>query len=360
LNNLFVYHLRFIIEVDQSIDDIYDSSPEKQKLTKSPYFTTNESDEEKKEDDVVLAVKKTNTKMILEDSDSDQDVGFGFSTFANKDEFEDTPVKSFIDQDDFMDEDEAEAVAAAIRASMKDKPTRLKKKKVKSSLEIIPPPKKKTKKESKVIYLDDLEEEEPEIANGEDDGEISVASNASDDEEQKTATQVLNEANALSAKIVKIVSQWCGEQEGLTSNGLILGEGALSFVGGREKNTTFTQADDNEWISKETMKKIMPTVELAEYQLLGVNWMALLNRLTFMKGKTRGKKEGTMNVNGILADEMGLGKVCNSLRSMSLEVSVKTHLFIFCPYVDCANNCISGVVELSELWSCRCEQCYLY
>ncbi|EED86431.1 helicase-like protein [Thalassiosira pseudonana CCMP1335] len=42
------------------------------------------------------------------------------------------------------------------------------------------------------------------------------------------------------------------------------------------------------------MKEIMPSVDLAEYQLLGVNWMA-------------GNKIGGMNVNGILADEMGLG-----------------------------------------------------
>jgi SNF2 family DNA or RNA helicase len=57
------------------------------------------------------------------------------------------------------------------------------------------------------------------------------------------------------------------------------------------------------WISKEVMSGILPNVKLAEYQLLGVNWMALLNRTKFGTGKT------SKNVSGILADEMGLGKV---------------------------------------------------
>jgi SNF2 family DNA or RNA helicase len=40
--------------------------------------------------------------------------------------------------------------------------------------------------------------------------------------------------------------------------------------------------------------------------------MALLNRLTFMKGGKRGK-DGKMNVSGILADEMGLGKTVQTI-----------------------------------------------
>ena len=62
------------------------------------------------------------------------------------------------------------------------------------------------------------------------------------------------------------------------------------------------------WISDETMKEILPNVKLAEYQLLGVNWMALLNRTKF--GKAKSGKKGN-NVNGILADEMGLGSEYN-------------------------------------------------
>ncbi|KAL3786634.1 hypothetical protein HJC23_006830 [Cyclotella cryptica] len=327
-------------EVDQSMDDIYeeiDDSPEvkpKKKLTQSKYFSQKSNDsetdiEEKKEEDDVINVaanhrnRANNRKRrVFEDSSDEEEVGSGSATISEKnvlingqDDFvKDTPTKpnNGFSSDDFIsDDEEAIAMAAAVKASMKDERKRLKKKKmkkIKSSLErlAMAPPAKKAKKQSKVVYLDDMEEE--------DDGEISVASHASDDAEQKTAAQVLNEANALSAKIVKIVSQWCegeGQAENLTSKGLILGEGALSLGGGGF--TQLTQAeDDNQWISKETMKKIMPRVELAEYQLLGVNWMALLNRLTFMKGGKRGK-DGKMNVSGILADEMGLGKTVQTI-----------------------------------------------
>jgi SNF2 family DNA or RNA helicase len=270
-------------------------------------------------------------------------VGFGFSTFSTKNEtlMEDTPIKQLGEDDVIEDDDEAAAVAAAMKASSKDH-KRLKKqqKKAKSSLEMLSSPKVK---KSKVIYLDDDEEPEPND-DEEGDDEISVASHASDDEEQKTAAQVLNEANALSAKIVNIVGKWCGEQE-LTSNGMILGEGALSLGGGSNNNTSMAQ--DNEWISKETMKKILPGVELAEYQLLGVNWMGLLNRLTFMKGR-KGKRDGKMNVNGILADEMGLGKVrCCFFFAKCCCLNRNSHVFPFA-IPDCTNNCISGVAKSSE------------
>ena len=316
LSNLVVTLMHFIfLSDDPSIDDIYeDSSPEqmkpKKKATKSPYFDTNSDTdfEEKKEEDAAATFSKTNKaskKRILEDSDSDEDVGFGFSTFqrhdAAGDALDETPVKSTVDADDYVeDEEEAIAIVAAMKNSVKDH-KRLKKKAKKtkkSSLEMIP----STEKKSKVIYLDDLEEEEPEVASDDNGDEISVASHTSNDEEQKTAAQVLQEANALSAKIVNIVGAWCGTEE-VSTKGLILGEGALSMGGGGGSGS---ENIDNEWISRETMKKILPKVELAEYQLLGVNWMALLNRLTFMKsGKmgTKGKKHGSkMNVNGILAE----------------------------------------------------------
>ena len=139
------------------------------------------------------------------------------------------------------------------------------------------------------------------------------------DEEEQTAAQVLKEANALSAKIVKIVSEWCGGEG--KAKGLILGEGALALGNGGSVGNGGKQGDNNMWISKETMKRIIPNVDLAEYQLLGVNWMALLNRSTFGSGdgiNQRERKNGMedkrkVNVNGILADEMGLGKVSTGL-----------------------------------------------
>ena len=122
------------------------------------------------------------------------------------------------------------------------------------------------------------------------------------DQEEQTAVQVLAEANALCVKIMKIVSGWCGG--GNKVKGLIMGEdGALNLSGVGDKGMQVVAGKDDEmWISNETMKAILPDVKLAEYQLLGVNWLALLNRTVFGNGKGR---KGMMNVNGILADEMG-------------------------------------------------------
>ena len=104
---------------------------------------------------------------------------------------------------------------------------------------------------------------------------------------------------------------WCdggsSSENGNNMKGLILGDdGALNLGGGAVTDVKQGEGDDS-WISDETMKKILPNVKLAEYQLLGVNWMALLNRTEFgNKVGKKGKGSG-LNVNGILADEMGLG-----------------------------------------------------
>ena len=38
-------------------------------------------------------------------------------------------------------------------------------------------------------------------------------------------------------------------------------------------------SSSGEWISKETMESILPDVKLADYQLIVVNWMALLHNM---------------------------------------------------------------------------------
>lgn len=86
----------------------------------------------------------------------------------------------------------------------------------------------------------------------------------------------------------------------------------------KSQQTIQIGSNDPLWITDATMKQIMPEVKLAEYQLLGVNWMALLNRTKFgLKGKNG---EG-LTVNGILADEMGLGKVSSRLHREAMAVA---------------------------------------
>jgi hypothetical protein len=53
------------------------------------------------------------------------------------------------------------------------------------------------------------------------------------------------------------------------------------------------------WISQEEMRRICPKIKLADYQLIGVNWLALLHGMRVDVG---GSKD--TNVNGVLADVM--------------------------------------------------------
>lgn len=201
------------------------------------------------------------------------------------------------------------------------------------------------KQKKQTIYRDDIEpmkdSDDDDGGNGGEDDEVEIYE-VNNDEEQ-TAAQVLAEANALSARIVKIVNGWFGANGGATTDdgktnasnnngiggkvkGLILGEdeGALSLGGGVVDTST------NEWISEDTMKKILPSVKLAEYQLLGVNWMALLNRTMFGKGKL------AKTVSGILADEMGLGKTVQTVSYVAVVVHIFIDvLFLHHPFLDC-------------------------
>jgi hypothetical protein len=97
-----------------------------------------------------------------------------------------------------------------------------------------------------VLYKDDIEtlkdsDDDDDAANEDEEVEVYEAR----DEEEQTAAQVLAEANALSARIIKIVNGWYGggggdNDGGANSNngekvrGLILGEdeGALCLAGG--------------------------------------------------------------------------------------------------------------------------------
>lgn len=371
--------------VDTSIDDIFDDDDEKesyirnkdkkQAAKKSPYFleekkddddNTSRSDESFGMDNYISKSKAPNKRrrMILLDGDddsSDDDMGKvdkkhssmklatarSSGNDTDEDILADTPAKSAKTQnqsyssDDFVDDEEAKAIERAMKNSLKDakKRKRLKKMGGRGDSLASLDDRQQEKKKKKIIYKDDLEDES--IIDLDDLGDDGQDEDEDDiyevvNEEEQTASEVLKEANALSAKIIKIVSGWCGGQAGKLQ-GLILGDsdGALNLGGGTGGNE-----HDESWISKETMKQIMPGVELAEYQLLGVNWMALLNRTTFgsnSKGSSSKKRPDDRNrgmtTNGILADEVRLYfppifllyssflSLCSQLTSLSLYVS---------------------------------------
>ncbi len=221
----------------------------------------------------------------------------------------------------------------------------------------------KVQKRNEVIYKDDFEEEEEQqrIEEEEDADDIEEVEEYRDESEIE-ASNVLATANSLSARILSVMTQWCQEESSHGSRceddirtpdsaipkGMILG-GALSlsslqingkdhdFEGEEKKDdregVSTIGAGDAMWISNETMRKICPNIVLKDYQLIGVNWMALLNRLTFdicnhdqlthsSKGKNGGRGGG--NVNGVLADEMGLGKTCQTIAFLAWLKHYKT------------------------------------
>jgi hypothetical protein len=230
------------------------------------------------------------TKTILLDDSSDDDIPV-----------EPKSSRAVDLDDDAMDSDEAAAVAFALEQSQKPA---AKRKRLKNSK-----PDKKTKKKKKSRVVVALSDEEDGVLEGEVEAILEESSSGEEEEQDayqdddaKEAGSVLQAANTLSAKVLQTMVGWqeADGTQGSVPTGIIV-DGALSLV----------QCGNNSshsWISQELMQTICPEVKLADYQLVGVNWLALLHGLTC---DVDGKKGA--NVNGVLADEMGLGKTVQTI-----------------------------------------------
>lgn len=197
--------------------------------------------------------------------------------------------------DERMDEDEAMAVAWALQESQKE-----------HQLQNSPEPNTEPSNPntsltragkvsgSKLIVLDEEESEEDQ------DAEVDEYQNTEDHREAKS---VLESANDLSMKVLKTMMKWSQLEGGDATKGMIV-DGALSMfeIVGESKSSGHT------WISRKVMETVCPKVKLADYQLIGVNWLALLHGMEVEVG------DGKMtNVNGVLADSMGLGKTVQTI-----------------------------------------------
>lgn len=218
---------------------------------------------------------------------------------------------------------------------------------------------KNIKNPSKVIYKDDIEDEVVQL-HSDDEGD----NDSYIDDDAEAASSILQTANALSKQVLQNMIHWtvqhCSEAtestrtnaDGKNSNsvkipmGMIVdGAVALSSVSAvnfNQNSSTSSNTDaldidhkQSTWISKELMQQILPNVKLAEYQLIGVNWMALLHNMKceIVDGSSSKKKKKrnevskavkTTNVNGILADEMGLGKTVQTIAFLSWLHFMKT------------------------------------
>mmetsp|Transcript_27842 Transcript_27842/g.31267 ORF Transcript_27842/g.31267 Transcript_27842/m.31267 type:complete len:1081 (-) Transcript_27842:1872-5114(-) len=120
------------------------------------------------------------------------------------------------------------------------------------------------------------------------------------DHEKETATSVLRNAERLSSYVVRAMSGWFNNDKDSSSNNPVQGiimDGAVS-LGNLDGGEVGSDDSDHKWISNSEMCEACPNVTLSKYQLIGVNWLALLNG---------------MSVNGVLADEMGLGKTVQTI-----------------------------------------------
>jgi SNF2 family DNA or RNA helicase len=193
---------------------------------------------------------------------------------------------SYSDEDllvEEMDDDEQVAVALAMSQSLQDSPEEVKAKPGKTNRFA------KFQSASSHSVLEDLvdlvdsDEDEPEDEGGDNyDDE--------DKEDAKEARLILKTAKRLSEQVMATLQSWGPS----AAKGMII-DGALAL--------TTSEPDQKSWIPSATMQEICPELQLKDYQLIAVNWLALLHSLT---AEVNGKHT---NINGILADDMGLGKV---------------------------------------------------
>lgn len=94
----------------------------------------------------------------------------------------------------------------------------------------------------------------------------------------------------LSDEIVENAQKW-------HANAGPVQDGALAM-------TTFSSpSSSSTWVSAEDITANCPGLKLADYQVVGVNWLIMLSKMSY----------GGRVVNGILGDEMGLGKTVQTI-----------------------------------------------
>jgi len=272
----------------------------------------------------------------------------------------DTDDEDDHNEEDYGTDDENVALALAMSESLKDAPLAppMKQSVMKSHKKKAIPEKNNDNDDDGMIGFDEEEEEEEDVQDIEEHDEYKVV-----DQDEREATKVLNAANKLSKYIVQVLNAWMNDasgNSGVAQGGAVCVDGVISLSsmggggggsgsgiettnsdGSTTKNTKVGSAaivsqassdqssdqggEDSGFISKEIIKKVCPNVKCNDFQHIGVNWLALLNRLQFdLKDdgggggnddsvKEKKRKRKTTNVNGVLADEMGLGKTVQTI-----------------------------------------------
>jgi SNF2 family DNA or RNA helicase len=133
---------------------------------------------------------------------------------------------------------------------------------------------------------------------------------------------ILKAVNVLSSRILSsMVHGSANDVENDILPGLIVdGTLAVSTLESL-KISSQTDSDCDRRISHEDIVSVCPRLKLADYQLIGVNWLWLLHHMTCDLSNTglKGRRDlGAVKVSGILADEMGLGKTVQTIAFLAL------------------------------------------
>lgn len=168
--------------------------------------------------------------------------------------------------------------------------------------------KNNTKKET--IY-----KSEPIEVDSDSDNDDLLSFHDEEDEHGKDETEtLLKTVNELSSRVLHRMQSFCSllqqtEAETTTVQGMIV-DGALAL----STIATAPTTQESTLVSREALAKCLSAdIVIPDYQLIGVNWMTLMDTLECNDTRTGRKGKKKSNVNGVLADEMGLGKTVQTI-----------------------------------------------
>lgn len=186
--------------------------------------------------------------------------------------------------------------------------------------------KKGSGKTDEVQYYSDDSSSSDATRGTDENNDDAMSFHGGDDEEDGAindeATTVLETVNELSSRVLHRMQAFCNHLQETNSDksttsvqGMIV-DGALAMS--TFATTAEEEAANNEkaLVSRDALSKCLSSeMMIHDYQLIGVNWMALMNTLECYDNRQgkKGKRRAKSNVNGVLADEMGLGKTVQTI-----------------------------------------------
>jgi len=250
------------------------------------------------------------------------------------DDFEDDPTPdshctqpSTWNEDDFVDDDEAAAIVYAMEESLR---TCKHDGKMKSKGKLLNP--KQNVRSHQVKVPSQMRTVELATEKSEDIIFDEKSSDSHDDmldiEDYKDGTEndiqvILKAVNVLSSRILNKMMRGGRTNETVISEiipGLVV-DGALALTTMDSLPTSTFEHDilgpsvDDRWITQEDISTVCHDLKLADYQLVGVNWLWLIHGLICDLSAVglRGHKYLSTKVSSILADDMGLGKTIQTI-----------------------------------------------